>query len=76
MHTGTLGQATMGTRPAAMEKPAHACAMCTRPFFLFGSKGMGIYEANVLYTYINCKVDFDISFLSGKVCDCYTVPLL
>ena len=31
-YTGALGQVTMETQPTAMEKLAHVCAMCNRPF--------------------------------------------
>ena len=41
MYVGNLGQITMETRPAAMEKPVHAHAMCTRSFLLHNSKGLG-----------------------------------
>ena len=43
---GDLGQVTMETRPAAIEKPAHMCAMCTGPFLLFNSG----YEARLAAT--------------------------
>ena len=40
-YTGDLGQVTMDTLPAAMEKLEHVHAMCTRPLLLLSSKGLG-----------------------------------
>ena len=40
MYTGNLGQVTMETRPAAMEKPAHTRTLCIMPFLLLNLKGL------------------------------------
>ena len=49
---GTLGHVTIETLLAAMETLVHAHTMCTRPFLLLNSKGLGVKVQKCMYLYL------------------------
>ena len=57
---------TMVTRPVAMETPAHARAVCTRPFLLLLLKGLGTRLKREVMSALCHGVVVDSTFEQGE----------